>query len=75
MKIGMVVTAGFGIVLVGLLGFLLRPVCMPLGQENLASFHIPAKQRMEQRDLYLKVWQEKGGRWYHCKTYLSRLLT
>jgi hypothetical protein len=60
---------------IGVTAYLLRPVCVPLGQDNLSSFNIPATQRMAQRDLYLTVWQEKGGQWSQCKTYLTRLLT
>ena len=74
MSIGMTVRAGLGIVGIGLLVFLLRPVCAPLGQENLARFNVPAQQRMQQRDWYLHVWQQKSGQWYECRTYLSRHL-
>ena len=62
------------IMVIGGMGFFLRPVCMPLSQDNLSSFNIPLKQRLEARDWYVKVWQEKKGQWYECQTYLSRLM-
>jgi len=62
------------IMVIGGMGFFLRPVCVPLSQDNLLSFNIPLKQRLEARDLYVKVWQEKKGQWYQCKTHLSRLM-
>ena len=62
------------IMVIGGMGFFLRPVCMPLSQDNLSSFNIPLKQRLEARDWYVKVWQEKKGQWYECKTHLSRLI-
>jgi hypothetical protein len=62
------------IIVIGLMGFFLRPVCVPLSQDNLSSFSVPLNQRLEARDWYVKVWQEKKGQWYQCKTYLSRLM-
>ena len=62
------------IIVIAVMGYFLRPVCMPLSQDNLSSFNIPLKQRLEARDLYVKVWQEKKGQWYKCQTYLSRLM-
>jgi hypothetical protein len=62
------------IIVIGLMGFFLRPVCVPLSQDNLSSFSVPLKQRLEARDWYVKVWQEKKGQWYQCKTHLSRLM-
>jgi hypothetical protein len=51
--------------------FLLQPVCVPLTDEDLKSFNIPIEQRTD-RDLYLRVFQKKDGRWYQCKTRISR---
>jgi hypothetical protein len=69
----MIVKGGLAMFVMAALVFFFRPVCVPLSQDNLASFNQPAKQRMAQRDLYLKVWQEKAGQWFQCKTYFSRL--
>lgn len=52
-------------------GFLFRPVCVPLSEQDLKSFNVPIEQRRD-RDFYLKVFQKKDGRWYQCKTWLSR---
>jgi hypothetical protein len=72
MKTRMIVVACLGVVGIGLLVFLMRPVCKPLGQDNLARFNVPAIQRMEQRDWYLRVCQQKRRERFECKTYLSR---
>jgi hypothetical protein len=62
------------IIVIGTIGFFFRPVCLPLTQDNLSSFNVPLKQRLEARDFYVRVWQEKRGQWYQCKTHLSRLM-
>ncbi len=49
----------------------LHPVCVPLSAEDLQGFNVPIEQRTD-RDLYLKVFQRRGGRWYQCKTWISR---
>ena len=51
----------------------LRPVCVPLTDENLAQFTVPIEQRTD-RDVYLQVFQRRDGRWHQCKTWLSREL-
>lgn len=49
----------------------LHPVCVPLSAEDLKGFNVPIEQRTD-RDLYLKVFQQRDGRWYQCKTWISR---
>jgi hypothetical protein len=57
---------------IALLGyFSLCPVCIPLTEEDLRSFNVPIEQRTD-RDFYLKVFQNKDGKWRRCKTWLSR---
>ena len=51
--------------------FLLRPVCVPLSDAALAEFTVPIDQRTD-RDLYLRVFQRRGGQWHQCKTWISR---
>jgi|KBSMisStaDraftv2_1062788.scaffolds.fasta_scaffold1560868_1 hypothetical protein len=51
--------------------FVLRPVCVPLSADDLASFNTPIETRTD-RDFYLQVFQQADGRWYQCKTWLSR---
>jgi len=62
-----------GIVLLCLAALALRPVCIPIATEELRRFTVPIDQRAD-RDLYLKVFQQRHGRWYQCKTWLSRQL-
>jgi hypothetical protein len=51
----------------------LRPVCVPLSPEQLASFTAPIEARTD-RDFYLAVFQQREGQWMQCKTWLSRAL-
>jgi hypothetical protein len=53
--------------------FTLRPVCVPLSPEQLGAFTTPIETRAD-HDLYLRVFQQIDGRWYQCKTWLSRQL-
>jgi hypothetical protein len=62
------------IVVVAIVAFLvwvLRPVCVPLSEEELSGFNVPIEQRTD-RDFYFKVFQQKESQWYQCKTWLSR---
>jgi len=51
--------------------FALRPVCVPLSEQDLAGFNTPIETRTD-HDFYLQVFQQAHGRWYQCKTWLSR---
>jgi hypothetical protein len=59
------------LILTGLVGWALRPVCLPLTADDLRGFSVPIEQRTD-RDFYLRVFQQRGGQWYQCKTWLSR---
>jgi hypothetical protein len=64
-----------GIATIAVLGalvvFALRPVCVPLPPDRLAGFDPPIETRTD-HDFYLQVFQQIDGRWYQCKTWLSR---
>ena len=49
----------------------LRPICVVLTPEQLAAFTSPLAERTD-RDLYLRVFQQRDGQWLQCKTWLSR---
>ena len=49
----------------------LRPVCVPLSEEDIARFNVPIEQRTD-RDFYLQVFQRRNGQWHQCKTWVSR---
>ena len=51
--------------------FVLRPVCVPLSDQDLAGFTTPIETRTD-HDFYLQVFQRVDGRWHQCKTWLSR---
>ena len=61
------------IVLLVLIGMAMRPVCVPIPDDSLAQFTVPIEQRAD-RDFYVKVFQQRDGRWHQCKTWLSRQL-
>jgi hypothetical protein len=48
-----------------------RPVCVPIEPETLAGFDPPIETR-DDRDFYVKVFQQRDGEWQQCKTWLSR---
>ena len=61
-----------GLVLIALTATItLRPICVPLSPEDLAGFNTPVETRTD-HDFYLQVFQQVDGRWYQCKTWLSR---
>ena len=51
----------------------LRPVCVPISDQDLAAFTTPIETRTD-HDFYLQVFQRIDGRWHQCKTWLSRQL-
>jgi hypothetical protein len=51
--------------------FALRPVCVPLSPADVAGFNTPIETRTD-HDLYLQVFQQLDGRWFQCKTWISR---
>ena len=53
------------------LAYALRPVCVPLTAADVAGFTPPIDTRTD-RDVYFRVFQQTDGRWYQCKTWLSR---
>jgi hypothetical protein len=67
-KSALIVVLGFAIVIV----YLLWPVCLPLTNEEVASFQPPINQRSDW-DMYFQVFQQQNGQWCQCKTRLSRV--
>ena len=67
---GLVILA---VVVLGLMAFIFRPVCVPLSAADLQGFNVPIEQRQD-RDMYVKVFQRRDDGWYQCKTWLSRQL-
>ncbi|HLG23364.1 MAG TPA: hypothetical protein VI564_00365 [Candidatus Nanoarchaeia archaeon] len=67
------IIAAFAIILaVIILSLALWPVCRKIPNETLKSFNTPIETRAD-KDFYIKVFQEKNGEWYQCKTFLSRM--
>ena len=61
----------FIVALAVVIGFTLRPICVGLTPEQLASFTSPIGERTD-RDIYLRVFQQRNGQWLQCKTWISR---
>jgi hypothetical protein len=59
------------LILVGAIAWALHPVCVPLSSEDLRAFTTPIDQRTD-RDLYLRVFQLRDGKWHQCKMWISR---
>lgn len=51
----------------------LWPVCVPLPSEELVSVKPSLAERTD-KDFYLRVFQQRAGQWYQCKTRISRAL-
>ena len=66
-----IIAAAFGLLPIGAPVFSLRPVCRPLSDEDLKSFTTPIEQRTD-KDFWVKIFQKRGDRWLHCKTWISR---
>ena len=60
-----------GVLLVGAPIFALRPVCQPLSDKDLKSFTTPIEHRTD-KDFWVQIFQKRGDRWLHCKTWISR---
>ncbi len=56
---------------IGGAGYAMRPVCTFIPDEDVKNLNVPIEQRSE-RDFYIKVFQQRDGHWYQCKTALSR---
>ena len=61
----------FFVALAVVVGFTLRPICVVLTAEQLASFTSPIGERTD-RDIHLRVFQQRNGQWLQCKTWISR---
>jgi hypothetical protein len=55
--------------------WLLHPVCVPLSDADVREFArwAPIETRTD-RQLHGPVFQRRDGRWYQCKSWLSRQL-
>jgi len=52
-------------------GYALVPVCVPLSAEDVASFQPPLAER-DDRMLFGRIFQQRSGQWYQCKTRIAR---
>ncbi len=57
------------------IGWLGRPVCVPIPDADLKHFTpLPIEQRTD-RDLFgFRTFQQRDGHWCQCKSWLSRQL-
>lgn len=62
------------LLLCGSLLFLFRPVCLPIEDNALMSFSPPIEERRDATFYGYGMFQQRDGQWYHCKTWISRLL-
>ena len=51
---------------------LFRPDCRAIEDADLTRFDPPIETRTAANFYGLKVFQQKDGNWYHCKTWIAR---
>ncbi len=49
-----------------------RPVCVPIDAESLARFDPPIETRQETTFYGSRIFQQKNGQWFQCKTWIAR---
>jgi hypothetical protein len=52
-------------------GYALWPVCVALSAEDVAAFQPPIAER-DDRMLFGRIFQQRSGQWYQCKTRIAR---
>jgi hypothetical protein len=52
--------------------WLLMPVCVVIASADVAGFDPPIETRTETGIIGQRYFQERGGRWYQCKTRIAR---
>jgi hypothetical protein len=55
--------------------WLVHPICVPLTPADVESFNRwrPLEQRTD-RQLHGRVFRQRAGQWYQCKSWISRQL-
>lgn len=56
------------------LGWFLHPVCVPLSAEDVARFSPPIDTRTDTGMIGQRLFQQRDGGWYQCKTWIARAL-
>ena len=56
------------------LAWILSPVCIPISDDDAASFSPPIETRTETGMMGQLLFQKHQGKWHHCKIRISRLM-
>ena len=56
------------------LAWFLSPVCVPISEEDVARFSPPIETRTQKGMIGQRYFQQREGKWQHCKVRISRLL-
>ena len=69
----LVVTLGGVALVLAVIVWCAHPVCVPLSDEAVAEAarYAPLETRTD-RQLHGRIWQRQAGRWYQCKSWISR---
>ena len=74
-RVGRAVVTALGAVAVvlAMVVWCAHPVCVPLSNETVAEAarYGPLEKRTD-RQWHGPVWQKRAGRWYQCKSWISR---
>jgi len=67
------ILTGILLIVVIAIWWLLHPVCRPISDADVREFArwAPIETR-EDRQLHGRIFQQRGGHWYQCKSWVSR---
>ena len=69
----LVITLGVVAVIAATVAWCAHPVCVPLDDEMVAeAAKYAALETRTDRQWHGPVWQNRDGRWYQCKSWISR---
>jgi hypothetical protein len=70
-----VVVLGLALLAAAVSAWLVHPICVPLTPADVESFNRwqPLEQRTD-RQLHRRVFRQRAGQWYQCKSWISRKL-
>ena len=71
----LIVALGAGALGLALVAWCAHPDCRPLSDESVAEAEkYGALEARPDRQWHGRIWQQKNGRWFHCKSWISRQL-
>lgn len=72
-RLWLALTAG-SLTFAAILTWFLHPVCVPLSENDIASFSPPIETRTETGMIGQRVFQRQDDTWVQCKVWIARAL-